>query len=110
MTAAQTLIVVLALLAANLPFATRRIFFFGPKPVQASGDDSNLGDKSLAWRLLELIVLYLLVGMTALLFESRAYGSAYPQGWQFYAVTACLFIVFAYPGFLMRYLWHQRKG
>ena len=105
MTAAQTLILVLALVAANLPFASRRIFFFGPQPGTAAGQD-----KSLAWRLAELIVLYLIVGAVAALFESRAYGSVYPQGWQFYAVTACLFAVFAYPGFVLRYLWHRRKG
>ena len=110
MTAAQTLIVVLALVAANLPFATRRIFFFGPKPANSIGDGDKPGDKSLAWRLAELIVLYLLVGAAAALFESGAYGSVYLQGWQFYAVTACLFIVFAYPGFVMRYLWHRHKG
>ena len=105
MTAAQALIVVLALIAANLPFATPRIFFIGPKPALGSGED-----KSLAWRLAELISLYLLVGTIAALFESRAYGGVYPQGWQFYAVTACLFAVFAYPGFVLRYLWHRRKG
>ena len=105
MTAAQTLILVLALLAANLPFATQRIFFFGPKPNQ----NAEHSDKSLAWRFAELIVLYFLVGAMATLFESSAYGNIYPQGWQLYAITACLFIVFAYPGFVVRYLWRQRK-
>lgn len=102
MTAAQTLIVVLALAAANLPFATRRIFFIGPVPVAGA-------DKSLPWRLVELLVLYLLVGVAAAFFESRGYGGVYPQDWQFYAVTICLFIVFAYPGFVVRYLWQRRK-
>jgi len=27
-----------------------------------------------------------------------------PQGWEFFAVTGCLFIVLAYPGFVMRYM------
>jgi Protein of unknown function (DUF2818) len=103
MSAAQILILILALLAANLPFVTRRIFFFGP----ASSTDSG---KSFAWRLTELIVLYLLVGAVAALFESHDYGELYPRGWQFYAITICLFIVFAYPGFVVRYLWQRRKG
>ena len=103
MTAAQTLIVILALAVANLPFATRRIFFLGPAPAAGA-------DKALAWRLAELVVLYLLLGAAAALFESHSYGSIYPQGWQFYAVTACLFIVFAYPGCVVRYLWHRRTG
>lgn len=103
MSAAQTLIVVLALTAANLPFATRRIFFIGPLPAAGA-------DKPLAWRAAELAVLYLLLGSLAAFLESRSYGGVYPQDWQFYAITACLFIVFAYPGFVVRYLWHRRKG
>ncbi len=103
MTAAQALIVTLSLVAANLPFVTRRIFFVGPSP-------GTGGDKSLVWRLAELFVLYLLLGLAAALFESQAYGGRYPQGWQFYATTACLFVVFAYPGFVVRYLWRRQKG
>jgi hypothetical protein len=30
------------------------------------------------------------------------------QNWEFYAVTACLFLVFAFPGFTYRYLWRRR--
>jgi hypothetical protein len=30
-----------------------------------------------------------------------------PQGWQFYATTGALFIVFAFPGFVWRYLWRK---
>jgi hypothetical protein len=44
-----------------------------------------------------------------MLLESRAYGGIYPQGWGFYAVTFCLFIVFAYPGFVLRYLWKRHR-
>ena len=38
--------------------------------------------------------------------ESRA-GPVYRQRWEFYAVTVCLFLVFAYPGFIYRYLWRR---
>lgn len=103
MTAAHTLIIVLALVAANLPFATRRIFFVGPAPLPPA-------DKPLVWRFLELVALYVVVGGLAAYFETRSYGDLYRQDWQFYAVTACLFLVFAYPGFTVRYLWHKRKG
>ena len=102
MTYAQTLVLLVALMAANLPFVTRRVFFFLP----AAGG----ADKALVWRLLELIALYFVVGGLALFFESRAYGGAYPQGWEFYAVTFCLFVVFAYPGFVLRYLWRFRQN
>ena len=45
-------LVVLALLAANLPFANQRIFLVGPQ----------CGTKPLHWRLAELVVLYFVVG------------------------------------------------
>jgi hypothetical protein len=37
-----------------------------------------------------------------LLAESRA-GNRFEQGWQFYAITFSLFIVFAFPGFTFQY-------
>ena len=101
MTAAQALVVVLAMVAANLPFFTRRILFVvAPRS----------GEKALGWRLLEAIVGYFVVGAIAKMLEARAYGSTYPQDWQFYAITFCLFIVLAFPGFLVRYLWRQRRS
>jgi hypothetical protein len=100
MTAAQGLVILLAIVAANLPFFTRRICY-----IVVPGT----GVKGLAWRLLELLIGYFLVGGIAALLESRAHGSVYPQGWQFYAVTLCLFIVLAFPGFVVRYLWKQRR-
>lgn len=54
-------------------------------------------------RLLELLVLYFLVGVFAYVLESNI-GNTFTQGWQFYAVTACMFLVFAYPGYVLRYL------
>lgn len=90
-------LLLLALVFANLPFFTERIFFMQP----AAG-----GVKALGWRLLELIVLYAVVGAAAWLMESRV-GQAHPQRWEFYAITVCLFLVFAYPGFVYRYLWRK---
>ena len=43
----------------------------------------------------------------AYLLESRA-GSVHPQDWEFYAVTVCLFLVAAFPGFVWRYFWQER--
>ena len=104
MTSAQTLILIFALIAANLPFMTRRILFIGPI---ASSADAR---KPLVWCLIELVSLYLLTGALAAWFESSNHGGIYQQGWQFYAITACLFVVFAYPGFVARYLWHRRRS
>jgi hypothetical protein len=38
---------------------------------------------------------------------SKKIGTPQHQGWEFYAVTGCLFIVMAYPGFVYRYLWRR---
>ena len=54
-------------------------------------------------RLLELFVLYFVVGGLAYLLESRI-GNVFPQTWEFYAITGCVFVVFAFPGFVLRYL------
>jgi hypothetical protein len=53
------------------------------------------------------VLLYAVVGAIGLLFERRV-GQIAPQGWEFYAVTAALFIVLAFPGFTWRYLMKHR--
>jgi hypothetical protein len=92
-------VILLALLAANLPFLNERLFALIPLGTEA---------KSFWVRLVELVLLYALVGGIAYLLESRA-GNAFPQRWEFYAITGCLFVVFAYPGFVFRYL-RKRRG
>ncbi len=87
----------LALVAANLPFFSQRLF----------GLVALARGKSLAVRLAELVLLYFLVGGAGLLLEQRA-GRIAPQGWEFYAVTGALFITLAFPGFVWRYL--VRRG
>jgi hypothetical protein len=96
-TASVWLVVVLALLAANLPFASNRLLavFRLPRP------------KLLAVRLAEMVFWYLVVGGIGLFLEQRA-GQIAPQGWEFYAITATLFITFAFPGFVYRYLFKHR--
>ncbi len=101
MNASQPAIFVLllvALVAANLPFLIEKRFF-----VLKTGE----GRKGFGWRLLELTLLYFVVGAIALAIESRQ-GQIYPQTWEFYAITYCLFLVFAYPGFVYCYLWRGR--
>ncbi len=87
-----------ALAAANLPFLSERILFvLRPKA----------GQKALGWRLLELVLMYFATGLFARALEAT-HGAVHRQGWEFYAVTACLFLVLAYPGFVWRYLWRRR--
>jgi hypothetical protein len=86
-------VMVLAVLAANAPFLSQRWALIGPRPAR----------KGLGGRLLELVVAYFLVGALALSFEN-ALGQIAPQTWEFYAVTATMFITLAFPGFVFRYL------
>lgn len=96
-TASIWLVLVLAFCAANLPFLTQRLL--GVVPL-ARG-------KNLAIRLAELLLMYLLVGGVGLLLENRV-GQVAPQRWEFYAVTGALFLTFAFPGFVWRYLFKPR--
>ena len=54
-------------------------------------------------RLLELLIYCVIAGGIGLALEQRA-GQVAPQQWEFYAITATLFITFAFPGFIYRYL------
>jgi Na+(H+)/acetate symporter ActP len=98
MSAAGWFIALLALAGANLPFLNQRLFAVVPmKAVKKS-----------AWlRIAELIVLYFVVGALGFMLEARA-GNRFDQGWQFYAVTFSLFVVFAFPGFTWQYLLKRR--
>jgi hypothetical protein len=98
-TASIWLVLVLAFAGANLPFLTPRLFGIVPLP----------RGKNLAVHLAELVALYFVVGAIGLLLEKRA-GQIAPQGWEFYAVTGALFITFAFPGFVWRYLYRHGKN
>ncbi len=99
-TASVWLVVLLAAMAANLPFVNQRLL--GLWPLKALGPR-----KALAWRLLELVLCYFLVGGIGLALEQRA-GQIAPQGWEFYAITAALFLTLAFPGFVYQYLLRRR--
>lgn len=96
---ASWFVILLALFSANLPFFNERLFAAIPLPITV---------KPIWLRLIELFALYWLVGIVAHLLESHI-GNAFPQGWEFYAVTACLFLVLAYPGFVVRYMRKHRR-
>lgn len=94
--ASAGLVIVLALLAANLPFVSQRLL----------GVLTLKQPKILAVRLAELVVLYLLVGSVGLVLENKA-GQIAPQGWEFYAITATLFVTLSFPGFVFCYLFKR---
>ncbi len=93
-TASVWFVIVLAAVAANLPFANERLFAVLPLKSRR---------KAFWMRLCELVALYAVVGGIAWALEKNI-GSVQRQGWEFYAITGCLFIVLAYPGFVHRYL------
>nr|WP_283254314.1 DUF2818 family protein [Ramlibacter paludis] len=92
------MVLVLAFAAANLPFLSQRVL-----GVVALADGKNL-----AVRLAELVALYFIVGGIGLALEKHA-GQIAPQGWEFYAVTGALFLTFAFPGFVWRYLFRHGR-
>lgn len=96
-TASIWLVILAALVAANLPFLSQRVLAFIPWP----------RPKSLPLRLLELLFFYFLVGALGLALENHA-GQIAPQTWEFYAVTGAMFVTLAFPGFVYRYLVKHR--
>jgi hypothetical protein len=99
---AGLLLLAAAIAAANAPFLSRRILMF-VKPV----DYYHGGDKRPAWRVLEILLGYFAVLGLARLLEAHA-GQIYRQNWEFYAITAGLYLVLGYPGFVYRYLTRGR--
>jgi hypothetical protein len=93
------LVLALAFAGANLPFLSERLLGIVPLARR----------KKLAVRLGELVLLYFAVGAVGLALEQRA-GQVARQGWEFYAVTGALFLTFAFPGFVWRYLVRRESG
>ena len=93
----MVLILLLAIIAANLTwFSERFLFVF-----------SVSGKKSLLLRLVEIFVMYLLIGTLAIGFEFKQAGQIHQQSWEFYVITFCLFLVFSLPGFLYEFLFKK---
>lgn len=89
-------LIFLAMIAANLPFINQRLFAVIPL-------GTSVHKKSFWLRLFELMMGYFLLGGLAYLFESSI-GNVFAQRWEFFTITACLFVVFAFPGFIFQYL------
>ncbi|UTH75108.1 DUF2818 family protein [Chromobacterium sp. IIBBL 290-4] len=90
-----TILLLLAALAANLPFVTTKVAGF-----------VRVANKHFGWQALELAVLFGLMGGLARLLEAREMP-VHEQHWQFYVTTLALFLVAAFPGFVYRYFWRK---
>ena len=88
------MMIILAVLSANMPFLNER--FLAVIPIRASV-------KPFWLRLIELVLIYFAIGLIARLLEGHL-GNVFEQKWEFFAITSFLFLVLAYPGFVLRYL------
>ncbi|WP_058051211.1 DUF2818 family protein [Janthinobacterium sp. Ant5-2-1] len=100
-TVSSWLVIALGILGANLPFLNEKLF--AAVPLKKAAQAEQGWRKPLALRLLEMVILYFIVGAVAFALEARI-GNGFPQTWEFYAITGCLFLVLAFPGFVGRYL------
>ncbi len=91
------LFILVALVAANLAFVSPKFLFVKP-----------LGQKHVGWCLLEMLVWYAAIGLVGYSLESMM-GNVFPKRWEFFAVTLCLFLVAAFPGFTWRFLVKHRN-
>ena len=90
-TTAAIVLLVVALVAANLPWLSTRVFFVAQPPPRGKRE----------WtRLLEWMALAGIVGLLAAGLESRVMGQVYEQDWEFWVVNLCLFAIMALPGFI----------
>lgn len=56
-------------------------------------------------RFVALVPAYLLTLLIAYLVERMVMGQVWPQGWEFYSINLCVFLVLSFPGFIYRVLW-----
>lgn len=92
------ILLLIAFLVANLPWFSNRLFYLIPLKQQPKG---------FGWCVLELVVLYFVMGAVAFYTERATIGQVASQNWEFYAVTGSLFIVLAFPGFVYKYFWQR---
>ncbi|HSH85057.1 MAG TPA: DUF2818 family protein [Guyparkeria sp.] len=80
---------------ANLPFVNQRLFLL--IPVAAPGRQ-----KSFWWCIVEWLAYYV-IGIGGGIYLEYAIGGVESKGWQFWAITACVFAVFSVVGFIWQY-------
>lgn len=93
------------LLSLSLVGLLAVLIFWVPGVCVVKGDAAH---KPFVVRLAELLVFYALVGVLGFAIESSL-GNPFAKTWEFYAITLCLFLVLAYPGFVYRYMMRRRK-
>ena len=91
----STALIFIFLIIANLPWLTERVFLL--YPLQRN--------KPVIVRLIELIVFYFVSLLIAIAAEIQFSGDVFPQTWEFFVTTFCMYLVLAVPGVIYRYQW-----
>ncbi len=89
----QWIYLAIMLVLASLPWLSQRCFLLLDCP-----------KKSIWMRLLEWLILYFVAFGLGFLLEKRLMGTVHDQDWEFYIVSIFIFTVFAFPGFVYRYI------
>lgn len=95
-----TLLILIALLCANLPWFSNKYFFF---------ITPSSGKKSTFPFVMEWLLMYVVVAVIAVLIEIKVQGFVQAKGLAFIAITFCLFAVFALPGLIYNFEINRRK-
>lgn len=82
---------------ANLPFFAPR--FMGVVPMNSRKFGLVL--------FVEVALCYVLALLGLGFVESQLEGVGYSQGWEFYVVISCLFVVAGFPGFVHHFFWRS---
>lgn len=88
-------LIILFLFIANIPWFTERALLVIPL--------NNV--KSIFIRLVELVIFYFVSLLIAIAAEIQFSGDIFPQQWEFFVTTLCLFLVLSVPGVVYRYQW-----
>ncbi len=100
MTLGMYAFLILAFLAANMPFFSKKIFFIIKTDKR----------KHFLFELSECLVYYGLSASLAYFMEVQTSGSAHNQDFVFYVITFALFLVFAFPGFVFSHFWRVKRS
>lgn len=79
---------------ANIPWLYERFFLF----FVTTNNHKKLWMCLIEW--FSYFIIWLVLGFGV---EKKVTGEITSQGWEFYVITLCLFVVFALPGFIYRY-------
>ena len=100
-TLAVWLLIALALVSANLPFLTERVF--AVLPWKQAGRPRSSRSGCVWWKCWCSIWSWARWVSPS----SPRWATAFPRPGEFYAITLSLFLVLAYPGFVYRYLFKR---